>query len=192
MTKRLPPPARFNEAEAVASITGWIDIVAELLTKEASRARLREGLRAGIETGSLTLERLIEMADAGQPDADAALRDHLVTLNERGEIDRQGPMIRDFLRRSLRRPPVTAAPGRNFADTLQRDVGICVLVELTVARWQLPPSRNRASKRPAATTLVARALNKRGHKLTEWQVAKICSGGLRRVEQRLSTFSTDI
>jgi hypothetical protein len=61
-------------------------------------------------------------------------------------------------------------------------------VAMAAERWHLKPTRNRASKRPSACSVVAEALNRRGHNIGERQVERIFAdhGGPNGPARRLS------
>ena len=67
-----------------------------------------------------------------------------------------------------------------------RDIGIAVMVAMVRMHWPyLTVTRNRATKRPSASTIVALALRKHGYSLTEWQVERV-SGDHNKLAGRLS------
>ena len=80
------------EAEAVPIIAGWIDRVADLMTSEEGRLRLRASLLEKLQAGTIPRMQVIAAADAGDQDADQVLR----------ELDSR--MHRPCDKRSRRRP----------------------------------------------------------------------------------------
>jgi hypothetical protein len=176
-------PATVIEAEAVNTVADWIDRVAAALTSETARLVLRKHIRDMLRQGAISTMQVIEAAEAGHEDADIALRELLVEMSDRGEIP--GAALRHYGQKALLRAPVTYPPGRNLADTWLRDIGIAVLVTLAVERWQMPATRNRASNRPSACSMVSEALGRRGHNIGERRVEKIF-GTRCQIAQKLS------
>jgi hypothetical protein len=164
-------PATLAEAEAIDTVTQWVDRVAAALTSEASRLVLRNHIRAMLRESTIQTMQVIAAARAGHQDADIALRELAIETLDRGE-----PLptaLGAYVQEALLRAPVTYPPGRNIADTWLRDVAIAVLVMLAVDRWHLPTTRNEATKSPSACSLVAVALHRRGFKIGEYQVGRI-------------------
>jgi hypothetical protein len=180
------PAIPFAEADAedmVSTVAHWVDLVGSWLTSEASRQRLRAEIHEAIRGGTMPLMRVIEAAESGHSDADAALRERAAELLDRGELGGESSaLLRAYAIRALHRGPTVYPQGRNIADVWLRDIGIAVLVSLTCVRWGLRPSRNRISHRPCATAVVATALSRRqdlfeGRKAPgERQVEKIYAG----------------
>lgn len=181
MTTNLP--ATVVEAEAVDAIVHWIDLVAQLMTSEASRRVLRNHIGERLRQGTIPRMQVIAAAESGHQDADLALRELAAEYLSRHE--EMPTELASYVQRALLIPPVNYPPGRNLADTWLRDIGIAVLVSLVVEQLQLKPTRNRASVRPSACYLVALALNRRGHAVRERQVERIYSSH-GKLAQRLS------
>jgi hypothetical protein len=149
-------PATFAEADMVDTVRGWVGLVRDAMTAEAGRRVLRAHICDMLRRGTIPTMQVIAAAEAGHQDADMALRQLAAE-----HIDRREEMptaLANYVQRALVMPPVTYPPGRNLADTWLRDVIIAVLVRLAVERWDLPATRSRASKRPSACSVVARAL----------------------------------
>jgi hypothetical protein len=181
------PPATYVEAE-VSDMTGavahWIDLVAEMLTSEAARLVMRRHIREMVRAGTIPTMQVIEAATAGHEEADMALRELAAEIIDRG--DPLPTALGAYVQKALLMAPVAYPPGRNIVDTWLRDVGIAVLVSLTIERWpHLKVTRNRASKRPSACVLVSLALVQRGHNVGERQVERIF-GSLDQVARKLS------
>jgi hypothetical protein len=161
------------ETEAVPIITGWIDLIAGILTPEASHTLFRTYVRERLKAGSISLEWVIKFAEAGHQDLDLALRELAVEVLGRGEMPTE---LSAYVRRALLRPLVNYPPGKHITDTWARDPGIAGLVHLTMQEWRLLKSRSHHSKhltRPSACQLVALALAQRGIMLGERRVEKI-------------------
>jgi hypothetical protein len=171
------------EAEAVDIIAHWVDLIAKMLTTEAAHRVLRKHIREMVRQGTIPTMQVIAAARAGHQDADLALRELAVETLDRGE-----PLptaLGAYVQEALIRAPVTYPPGRNLADTWLRDIGIAVLAILAAERWQLRATRNRATARPSACSVVAAGLERRGFKIGERQVERIVQDH-GRVAQRLS------
>src|SRR5262249_55400075 len=96
--------------------------------------------------------QVIATAEAGHQDADLALRELAAEyISRREEMPTE---LANYVQRALMLPPVTYPPGRNIVDTWLRDVGIAVMVSLTMVRWELPASRSH-SRKPASKRLSA-------------------------------------
>lgn len=158
---------------AVDQIAHWIDLITVALTTEASRAKMRAHIQHCLAAGTIPTMQVIEAARAGHEDADFALRQLVVEMLDRGELPNAA--LRAYAQEALLRPPSTYPRGRNPVDTWLRDVAILMLVNLAVEFWKpnLPKTRNKASSRPSACSLVSEALNRRRHPLGERQVERI-------------------
>ena len=167
-------PASVIEAEVVETIAHWIDLVAEMLTSEASRLMLRKHIRERLRAGTIPGMQVIAAAEAGHQDADMALRELAAQyISQRTQMPTE---LANYVQCALLQPPVTYPQGRNIADTWMRDIGIAVLVQLTKERWSLPKTRSRLTRNPnrlSACYLVARALGRHGINLSERRVEKI-------------------
>ena len=158
------------EAEAVTRIARWIDPVREWLTSEKGRQVMRERILLLLQSGAIGTMTVIEAARAGHADADQALRAHYIELTDAGE--KPGAALQAYCNEILLRGPVTYPRGHNPVDYWTRDIMIFVLVEKAVVHYQpdLKATRNPASKRSCACSLVAQALTKHGHRIGERQV----------------------
>ena len=180
-------PTTVIEAEAVPIICHWIELVAQLLTSEAAHLVLRNHIRVRLRLGTIPRMQVIAAAEAGHQDADLALRELAAEhISRREEMPTE---LANYVQRALVLPPVTYPPGRNLADTWLRDIGVAVMVQLAMERWNLPASRSHSRKpestRLSACYLVALALNKRSYAIRERQVERIHANH-SRLAQRLS------
>ena len=166
-------PASLPEAEIVAVLGHWMDLIGAAMTSEASRAIVRKNICDRLRAGTLDIAWVIEAADAGHQDADLALRDYAATFADRGQWDELPVQVQGWAVRALLRAPVTYPRGKNVIDVLTRNIGIAVMVDLAVQRWSLAPTRGRSTEKPSAAYFVALVLCKRGIKLKEQQVARI-------------------
>jgi len=166
-------PALIDGEEVMVDVAvHWINLVAKILTSEAGHRRLQNDIRERLRSGTIETVKVIAAAEAGHQDADLALRESGAEMLDGGEMPNAA--LRGYLVKALLIAPVTYPAGRNIADTWTRDIGIAVLVGLVIMHWPyLKATRNRASKRPSASTIVSRALYKRGHMIGEWQVERI-------------------
>ena len=127
-------PATLVEAEAVDIIAHWIDLVAEMLTTEASRLALRKHIRERLAQGTIPTMQVIVAARAGHEEADRALRELAAEKLDRGEL--LPAALRAYVQEALLMPPVTYPQGQNIVDNWTRDVGIAVLVAFTRQRLE--------------------------------------------------------
>jgi hypothetical protein len=170
------PPATIDEAEAVETISRWIDVIAVGLRSDTSHLLVRDAIRDILCKGTIPLMRVITVAEAGYRDADLALREEAAEC-----IDRKEEMpteLADYAQCALKRSLASYPRGRNLVDTWTRDHGICFLVLQAHSRWNVPVSRSHSRKPSAkeplsACHLVALALNKRGCSIQERQVERI-------------------
>lgn len=81
-------------------------------------------------------------------------------LLERG--DKLPQPLRSFIVEFLRNPNVGVrrGPGPNFYDLKHRNLTIAFVILHIVETWKFPATRNRASKRPSAASIVQEALAK--------------------------------
>ena len=75
----------------------------------------------------------------------------------------------------------------NVADLYVRDAAIAIMVGMAVLNWRLKPTRNRASTRPSASTVMEAALRQRSVNITEWQVERIYQDHLKLAERLSAT-----
>jgi hypothetical protein len=183
-------PATIDEAEAVETISRWIDVIAVGLKSDTSRALVRDAIRDILRKGTTPLMRVIAVAEAGYRDADLALREEAAEcIDSREEMPTE---LANYAQRALMRPLGSYPRGRNLVDTWTRDHGIYFLVLQTHSRWNVPVSRSHSRKPSAkeplsACYLVALALNKRGHSIQERQIERIFGDfGSAKTAKRLS------
>jgi hypothetical protein len=184
-------PATLVAAQAVETITHWFDLSGRGLTRDDARLEARIRIREIFCEGTFWSMLVIASAEAGNRDADLALREMAAEY-----ISRQEEMpteLANYAQRALMRPPVSYRPGRNFADTLTRDTRIAALVWRAGSHWDVPVSRSHSRKpnakeRLSACYLVALALNKRGCPIQERQVERIFADN-RDLADRLSNNS---
>ena len=80
-------PATIDEAEAVETISRWIDVIAVGLTSDTSHSLVRDAIRDILRKGTIPLMRVIAAAEAGYRDADLALREEAAEcINRREEM----------------------------------------------------------------------------------------------------------
>jgi hypothetical protein len=184
-------PATLVAAQAVETITHWIDLFGQGLTRDDARLEARARIREIFCEGTFWSMRVIAASEAGDRDADLALREMAAEyISRREEMPTE---LANYAQRALMRPPVSYGPGRNFADTSTRDLKIASLVWRAGSRWDVPVSRSHSRKpnakeRLSACYLVALALNKRGCPIQERQVERIFANN-RELADRLSNNS---
>jgi hypothetical protein len=171
MTVKLP--ATLIEAEMVDAVSQWVLVVQDRLTA-SPREQLEAACRDYLQLGLTELLQVIEAADNGDEIADAAL----CCIYKEMRDARLEPSLEAYAIKALERGPVTRKPGRaTWFDNWRRDIGIAVLVFLTVYRFNLWPTRNREQRRrcqPSASSVVKAALDQVLHiNITEGRVENI-------------------
>jgi hypothetical protein len=184
MTNPLPTLIEAEIDMMVDTVAHWVDVVGAMLTSDAGHLLLRNHPRKMLREGVVETLKVVTAAEQGHQDADLALRELGAEMLDCGEMP--NATLRSYLVKALVTAPVRYPQGRNIADTWVRDIGIAIMVSLALIQWPyLKATRNPASKRPSASTIVALALSKRGHILTEWQVGRI-HGNHNKLAARLS------
>jgi hypothetical protein len=162
LLESLPEPPRETEAEMVAEVTKWVGVIAEKMTIEGGR--LRGAIKGCVNDGTLAIKKVAKAAERYR-EIDVAFREVLIErldLEEKPELERAS--IRTFLQDALARDITRDPKGPNLMNYYQRDIGIGVLMALTMVRWPyLRKSHNRASKKVSASYIVCKALS--AHKI---------------------------
>jgi hypothetical protein len=173
-------PATLDEEEAIAAVAGWVDVVREKMSAEASRECL-EGLACEyLRHGWSETIKVIDAAKDGDEIAHAALVRVFAEMLDRGEMPPAA--LRAYGELAAVRGPVKRSAGRNsWADNWRRDAGIAVLAYFAKEKFKLRPTRNRESKKrnrkPSACSVVAAALGRaRIITITERRVENIWAG----------------
>jgi hypothetical protein len=162
----------------------WIDAIAEKMKSEHAHAMLRDHIREMLRQGTLPTMAVIAAARQGNEDADFALRKRIAEAIDNDE--KLPTSLKAFNQEALFSPPLgRGRRGDNITDLYVRDLGIAIMVGMAVMFFGLRPGRNRVSKQPSASHIVALALKRRGFKLSEWQIEKIF-GQFGTVAARLS------
>jgi hypothetical protein len=177
MTKLPALPAETEQMVTEAS--AWVRTILPTLGTRYSREWLETRLRQGLRDGVLSLTiKAVEAADRGDEIADAALRDvgsELQTLLvQKGDLADGHLQVVAYYQRAGRRPPHKRRRGRPWYDNWIRDLEICFLIALACAQFNLPPTRNRASRRddsnPSGTSVIVAALKRNGINIDESSV----------------------
>jgi len=165
-------PTTVDENVMVETVAHWFDLAVELLSTENSRRYMQAQLKRLIRQGTIEAARVIAWANDGWADADIALRHLCGEMIDRGE--ELPKTLGGYSVTALNRAPVARRKGGDAVDNWLRDQCITVLVSVAVERWYpLPPTRNRASKKPSACSVVSRALGKRRISIGERRVETI-------------------
>jgi hypothetical protein len=166
-------PATMPSKDAMVDIAEqWINTIAEKLQSGNAHTLLRDHIQELLRRGTLPTMAVIAAAHQGNPDADFALRKRIAEMNDRDE--KLPTSLKGYNQEALFKPPLgRGRRGDDITDLWIRDIGIAIMVHLAVLVWNLRPTRNRASKQPSASTIVARAIVRRGFRLSEWQVEAI-------------------
>ena len=155
---RLVP--RETTAVMVETVAAIADQIAAKMTTEAWQRRLRDSIRAAVLSGTLPTLRLITAAEHCRP-IDLALRE-ILAEGIKVPDDVAAAALGDYQRRALLRNITTNSAGHP-EDNFSRDIGITVLMVLTMVKWPyLRKSVSKASKKPSASKIVAAALNRSG------------------------------
>lgn len=148
-----------SEKQMIKETGAMVERVVGFMTGEFGRKALREGFKQMILTGAIPTMKVIEAARDGHEDADLALREMIIEMiNRHEELPTE---LAAYNIEALMRAPAAYPGGRNLANTWTRDIGIAILVEIVAARWDLPLSRNPASNKPCAASVVTAALGSR-------------------------------
>ena len=165
-------PVTVDENVMVETVAHWFDLAAELLSTENSRRYMQAQLKRLIRQGTIEAARVIAWANDGWADADIALRQLCSEMIDRGE--ELPKTLGGYSVMALNRSPVARRKGGDAVDNWLRDQCIAVVVSVAVERWYpLPLTRNRASKKPSACSVVSQALIKRRINIGERRVEKI-------------------
>lgn len=176
------PATEVEVEEVIETILALIDVVADALTAEQGHQMLREDILKNLKTGAVSRMKVIAAAEAGNAEADIALRElgaeYISRWCQHGdEQEPPPPEIAAFLQRAWFRPPASNPKGWNCADRWLRDITIANLVKISMDLWHLPKSRGHTSKYPerslSASYLVSLALERSGIMLSEGRVARI-------------------
>jgi hypothetical protein len=168
-------PATVDENVMVETVAHWFDLATELLSTENSRRYMQALLKRLMRQGTLDTARVITWANAGSADADIALRELCGEMWDRGETP--PATLNGYGVVALKQPQVARRRGGDDVDNWLRDQSITVIVSRAVECWypHLPLTRNRASKKPSACSVVSQALIKRRINIGERRVEKIYS-----------------
>jgi hypothetical protein len=158
--KKSQLPITLTEAEATKVVYEMLELVQQKLT-ESPRAWLETTLRDYLQRGLIETLRVVEAANDGDEIADAALRRVFAEMLDRGE--EPPATLKAYGIRGAVRGPVTRKRGNAWYDNWRRDIGIAVLVFLTMQHFGLRPTRNREQRRrrqPSASSVVHAALGR--------------------------------
>ena len=166
-------PASLSESDMTDTVAHWFDLATVMMNTDNSRLAVQAWLKTLIRQGTIPAVRVIEWANGGAADADIALRQVAAEMLDRGETP--PTTIAGYAAQALNKPQVARRKGGDVADNWLRDRCIAVLVSLAIEHWHpyLPMTRNRASKKPCACSVVSAALIRRGINIGERRVEKI-------------------
>jgi hypothetical protein len=168
-------PATIDEAEAIDNVVGWLEMVREKMTAAYSREWLAEALCDLLRRDAIEVSKIVEAADNGDAVADAALRKVYAEKRDRDETP--SVTLRAYGIKAIQRGPVKRKRGRaTWHDNWRRDIGIAVLVFLTIRRFGLLPTRNREQRRreqASACSVVSAALGRHHINVDEKRIENI-------------------
>ena len=161
MTPITQPMVVFDERRAINRVAIQVASALHKMSAAASRESLSSMLRDCLRRGDLIVTvKAIEAAEkAGDELADSVLRFTYAEMkNAREPMSKQ---LEAFGERAVLRPPVTRGRGAAWYDDWTRNIGICVLIYLVSAEFDVRPTRNREGRRqrkPSGISLVAEGL----------------------------------
>jgi hypothetical protein len=158
LLENLPEPPRESDEEMVAKVTSWVALIEQGMTSEAGQRRLCDVVRP-CSRGHLAVY-------AGDKGGGALPRYRHGVARVAEGLDSDLPelartSLKAFQQQAMMRDITTDPPGNKLSN-YARDIGIAVLLSLTMIRWPyLRKSQNRISKKTSASAIVAEALNRR-------------------------------
>jgi hypothetical protein len=159
----------------VDAVARMVTAIEDRMTAGYSRAWLEATLRDRLRQGLTETLKVIEAAEGGDEIADAALRQVYAETCDRGE--EPSATLKAYGIKAVLRGPVTRSAGRNmWFDNWRRDIGIAVLVYMTMREFGLRPTRNPEQKRRqqlSACYIVHRALGRWRINVAEKRVENI-------------------
>lgn len=172
---RITEVAPADEAKLVDIICTEIDKAADSITAEASWQRLEwffyeQLIRQTVLPGVT----IVAWAEAGHPAAHRAIWRYATEMGERSQFDDMLVSIRAYALRTARQQFMPYPRGRHVVHTLMRDCWLPAVVRRVADGTGLPPTRGRSTTQPSAAYFVARALKRKGIKLKEAQINRIC------------------
>jgi hypothetical protein len=170
--------AEIREAEIINIIVELIDAARERITTGESRLYLEQFFYEALRgRKTLPAATVIAWADAGNPVADRAVRRYGAEVLDQGREAELTALVRAQLVKLLLRPPVPYPQGRHVLANLLRDFWLPMLMQNVAAALHVPATRaaDRAGSAiaPSAGSLIAKALARRGVKLSERQINRI-------------------
>jgi hypothetical protein len=192
-------PATFAEAEEreiIAALEQWYSHIAVRLISEAAHEVMRDefyqlerGNGASAPRASI-VAMIVDMADAGHPAADHALRVYIHAAIDADRFNDLPVQIRAYAQRALRRPPLPPGYPSNrpqVANSFIRDLSIGWLIDEVVRCWPQVPQFYSSQTRHSAAWLLALVFTRNGIKLAEQQVRRIYKGR-QTIHRRLAEF----
>ena len=163
-----------EEERIITRLDGLADKFADMITTEACRDHLQQGLYELLHTGTLAVAQVRQWAEGGNPAADLALRRYAA---EQIDLGRETVQLKDFAIRRLLDPFILKYPkGHSIADTWVRDIVIRAIMDVVADETGLPPTRNRVTETPSVGSFVHLLARKRGWRLKEQQINRIYYG----------------
>jgi hypothetical protein len=194
MTTRLPATfAEAEEAGIIDVIDGWYVRIADRLTSEAGQAAVRDDIYRQLERGagaSLPLDEIIDMANAGHPPADHALRTFIRAAIDADRFNDLPVRVRNYAQDALRRPPAAGGYPSNVPQVVADftlHIGIGILLDQIGLRWPQVSRLHSSQTRHSAAWLLAVVFDRHGVKLSERQIRRIAQGR-QTLSRRLTEF----
>ncbi len=181
--------ATLVEAEALAFARAELDwlrdnpirmfgVDVRFLDTDDARRFVRQAMKDHALRHPTNMMKICDYARAGWDLADEALRELIIEFQDRRE---PLPTYLASYSMEVMRGGFRHASGPKKADHLFRDIALMVVVENVAKKFGLNPTRNRASKRPSACSIVASAVG-----LSEAAIVKIW----QRLGRYLQPFAT--
>jgi hypothetical protein len=160
MTKIIP--VLVDEQQAITAMAQEVERVMHKMTAQASREWLESNLRDFLQRDLIDRLEVIASADAGDEIAHAALGYVFHSMMEAGQTPPVS-MVAYEARARLRGPNTRPAGAHTWDEKWTRNIGIAVLVYLTMERFGVNPTRNREQRRKriaSASSIVSAALGR--------------------------------
>jgi hypothetical protein len=179
-------PATFAEAEEAAiidTVDKWYPKVEDKLTSEAGHRFVEEDIYRQLERGAgaaLPLDEIIDMANAGHPPADHAVRTFIRAAIDADRFNELPVRLRNYAQDALRRPPMAVGYPSNVPQVVNdysRDIGVCFLLDQMAAHWPHVPKLHSSQTRHSHAWLLAVVFDRHGKKpSSERQIRRIYEG----------------
>jgi hypothetical protein len=125
----------------------------------------------------------VQFARAGFELWEDVLRNLLLEYKNQNRTEQMPTYLRAYDMELTRGASYSRRSGRHRADQLLRNLVLAVIIAMVIERFELRPTRNIASSRPSACSVVARALELEGMAMSEPAVVQIWKTDGRHVKE---------